>query len=136
MDEWLTTLSKDTSDDPLHTKVVRAKPADLVDSCLTAAGERIVEPQTPTGGRCNALYKTFASPRMMAGGPASNDILKCQLNAIDFADYQATLSDSDKARLRAIFPNGVCDWSKPGVEQQPTTGVWRSFEGDVVPKGQ
>jgi hypothetical protein len=127
MDEWLTALGKDNSADPIQTKIARAKPTDLVDSCLTATGERIIEPQTSAGGRCNVLYKTSASPRMIAGGPASNDVLKCQLKPIDFADYQVTFNDADKTRLREIFPAGVCDWSKPGVEQQPTTGVWRSF---------
>ena len=26
-----------------------------------------------------------------------------------------------------IFPEGVCDWSKPGVGQQPPKGTWQSF---------
>ncbi|WP_370283022.1 DUF6351 family protein [Pigmentiphaga sp. H8] len=30
-------------------------------------------------------------------------------------------------RLRRVFPDGVGDWSKPGVEQQPLTGRWLSF---------
>ena len=64
---------------------------------------------------------------MVAGGPASNDVLKCQLKPIDFADYQATFNEADRVRLREIFADGVCNWSKPGVEQQPTTRVWRSF---------
>jgi len=61
MDEWLTTLQKDGSSDPALTKILRAKPADLVDSCWTTpAGERIIEPQTFSGGKCNEMYPTFA----------------------------------------------------------------------------
>jgi hypothetical protein len=31
------------------------------------------------------------------------------------------------SRLQNVFPNGVCDWSKPGVEQQPLAGTWQFF---------
>ena len=127
MDEWLTNLSKDTSADPVAKKVVRAKPADLVDSCYTPTGERINEPQLFAGGRCNELYATGKSPRIVAGGPVSNDILKCQLRPIDSKDYKATFTAAEKARLSAIFPQGVCDWNKPGVEQKAPTATWRSF---------
>jgi hypothetical protein len=63
----------------------------------------------------------------VAGGPISNDILKCQLKPIDSKDYKATLTPADTARLSKIFPQGVCDWSKPGVEQTVPTATWRSF---------
>jgi Tannase-like family of unknown function (DUF6351) len=124
MDEWLTNLGRDTSADPILKKIARAKPADLVDSCYTENGGRIIEPQTATGGECNKLYPTYRPPRMVAGGPASNDILKCQLRPVGFSEYKVTFSDAEKARLLTIFPGGVCDWSKPGIEQQPMTGTW------------
>ena len=126
MDEWLTNLQKDTSSDPILTKILRAKPADLVDSCWTPAGERIIEPQTFSGGKCNEMYPTFAGPRAVAGGPAGNNVLKCHLKAIAFSDYKVTFSDAEKARLAAIFPSGVCDYGKPGVEQQAPRGTWLS----------
>ncbi len=126
MDEWLTSLQKDTSSDPILTRILRAKPADLVDSCWTPAGERIIEPQTFSGGECNEMYPTFAGPRAVAGGPASNNVLKCQLKPIAFSDYKVTFSDAEKARLTAIFPNGVCDYGKSGVEQQAPRGTWLS----------
>ena len=31
-------------------------------------------------------------------------------------------SASQQARLNAVFPNGVCDWTKPGVGQQDPVG--------------
>jgi hypothetical protein len=124
MDEWLTNLQKDTSSDVVLTKILRAKPADLVDSCWTTTGERIIEPQTFAGGRCNALYPTFPGPRVVAGGPASNNVLKCQLKPIDFGEYKVTFSAAEKARLATIFPSGVCDYTKPGVEQQVPKGIW------------
>ena len=112
MDEWLT---KGT------------KPADLVDACHTPTGERIVETQTFSGGRCNQLYPTFPPPRMVAGGPLTNNILKCQLQPIDAADYPATFSAADRRHLATIFPDGVCDWRKPGVEQQKPLGTWLRY---------
>ena len=62
----------------------------------------------------------------MAGGPLTNDILKCQLKPIDFSEYGVSFSDQEKERLRAIFPDGVCDWSKPGRHQQ-ANATWLSF---------
>jgi hypothetical protein len=127
MDEWLTNLMRDSSNDPTIVKITRAKPADLVDSCYTETGQRIVEPQIFSGGECNKLYPTFPSPRMIAGGPMTNNILKCQLKPIDLAEYQAAFNPEQRERLKMIFPNGVCDWSKPGVEQQRPLGPWLRY---------
>jgi hypothetical protein len=127
MDEWLTNLAGDTSTDPVIEKIIRAKPADLVDSCYTPDGERIIETQTFTGGECNKIYPTFPPPRMIAGGPATNNVLKCQLKPVDFGDYAVSFTDAEKQQLRTIFPNGVCDWKKPGLEQQKPLGVWLRY---------
>ena len=127
MDEWLTNLARDASSDPTIDKIVRAKPADLVDSCYTSTGERIVETQTFSGGECNKLYPTFPPPRMIAGGPVTNNILKCQFKPVDFEDYKVTFTKAEKDQLRSIFPNGVCDWKKPGFEQQKPLGTWLRY---------
>jgi hypothetical protein len=127
MDEWLTNLANDTSSSPGMEKIVRAKPTDLVDSCYTPSGDRIVETQTFTGGECNALFPTFPSPRMVAGGPVTNNVLKCQLKAVDLEDYKVTFTKAERDRLQSVFPSGVCDWKKPGVEQQPPVGVWLRY---------
>jgi hypothetical protein len=129
MDQWLTNISSDTSGDPLSKKIIRAKPSDLTDSCWTASGERIVETQTFSGGKCNQLYPTAPSPRMVAGETVlGNSILKCQLRPIDPADYKVGMPTAQLTKLKTIFPQGVCDWSKPGAEQQPPTiGAWHAF---------
>jgi hypothetical protein len=124
MDEGLTTLQHDRSNDPVLAKILRAKPVDLVDSCWTPAGERIIEPQTFSGGKCDEIYPTFAGPRAVAGGPVSNNVLKCRLKPIDFNDYKVVFSADEKVRLAAIFPHGICDYRKPGVEQQAPRGTW------------
>ena len=64
---------------------------------------------------------------MVAGGPLTNDVLKCQLKPLDRADYDVDLGDSEWQRLQVIFAEGVCDWSKPGVGQIPNTRTWLSY---------
>ncbi len=130
MNEWLTNLTNDQSTDPVMSRIARARPADLTDGCYLANGQRIEETQSLTEGECSKLYPPFASPRMIAGGPVTNNVLKCQLKPVDFSDYKVPLTDADKARLREVFPDGVCDWSKPGVEEQKPAGTWLSFAGE------
>ncbi len=127
MDEWVTKLEADPSSAKPIEKIARAKPADLVNGCYAPDGKRIIETPSFSGGQCNELYPAFPSPRMVAGGPASNDVLKCQLKPLDLKDYQVPLTDAQKARLAAIFPAGVCNFSVKGVEQQPLAGSWLTF---------
>lgn len=114
--EWLESILADTSSASYAQKVIRNKPATAVDSCWDAAGNTIVEPFSPTGaGQCNSLYPIHGNPRIAAGGPLAGDVLKCQLKPVDAADYRVTFDAAQLAQLRAIFPQGVCDWTKPSV---------------------
>ena len=65
---------------------------------------------------------------------------RCRLKRIDSSDYAVSLSAAQKARLQAIFPSGVCDWSKRGVKQRPVKGFWldysRSHGGDGDDDGE
>ena len=70
----------------------------------------------------------FQNPLMSAGGPTTADILKCQLKPIVATDYvdanaKQLLSATQVTQLQGIFPNGVCDWTKPGVGQTSTPAV-------------
>ena len=129
MDQWVTKIVDDTSKDSKLAKLRRAKPADLVDACWTRDEhpQKIVERQMPTSGRCNELYPTNSFPRGVAGSPLAADVIKCQLKPMTAADYKVSFSADEIARLKQIFPGGVCDWSKPGVEQQPMTGTWQAI---------
>jgi hypothetical protein len=130
MDQWLTTLSRDGSSDTAIVKLRRAKPADLVDACWNTdeTPKRIVEKLQYRAGQCNDLYPAFSYPRGVAGAPIANDVIKCQLKPLSASIYKATFTADEMARLRRIFPEGVCDWSKPGVEQQRLTGTWQVFK--------
>jgi hypothetical protein len=125
MTQWLDGLKKDTSPAPMAEKIKRAKPAAAVDGCWDTQGTRIDEAATFDGpGRCNDLFPNHKNPRLIAGAPLTDDILKCQLKPIDARDYKVTFAPDDMARLRAIFPGGVCDYSKPGVNQVPLAGTY------------
>jgi hypothetical protein len=52
--------------------------------------------------------------------------VKCELKAIDKADYKRPVTDAQLAGLRAAFPQGVCDYSKKGVAQRPAQS-WLSY---------
>jgi hypothetical protein len=129
MDQWLTTISEDTSSDSKIAKLRRARPADLVDACWTRDDhpQKIAEPAEYGGGQCESLYPAHSFPRGVAGSPVAADIIKCQLKPISADDYQVVLTADVMARLRQIFPGGVCDWSRPGVEQERPAGTWLRF---------
>jgi len=129
MDEWLSRLNVGGAERPTPAAVAKAKPATLTDACFTDDGaNRIAETQVYQGNtKCNTLYPAYSSPRMVAGEPLANNVLKCQLKPIDASDYGEKLGKDDVAELRATFPNGVCDFRKPGVGQVPTKGIWPSL---------
>ena len=127
MDRWLRAVKADTSERTLAQKVRADRPADLKDACW-ANGLKYEEEQTAFGpGACNTFYPAGTTPRMAAGGPLVDDIAKCQLKPLNPSDYAVMFSGAQWTRLAAIFPGGVCDWSKPGVGQEPLAGTWLSF---------
>ena len=128
VDAWLDAIANDRSSDSAAVKVARNKPVDVADACFSDQGERIVEPASYTGGgRCNQMYPPHATPRIAAGGPLTDDILKCELKAIDRKAYTQPFTQDQMARLKAAFPKGVCDYSRPGVEQRRVSETWRRY---------
>ncbi|MCW7541143.1 DUF6351 family protein [Aquabacterium sp. A7-Y] len=126
MTAWLDALTRDGTP-ATADKVARVKPGDALDSCWSPVDRvRHREPATLFGpGVCNQLYPKTPSPRMVAGGPVTDDILKCQLKPIDFADYApAVFTPAQRDRLAVVFPEGVCDYSRPGVGQVERTRTW------------
>jgi len=131
--EWLEKILADTSDAPYAVKVVRNKPATLKDTCWDAAGVAHQEPFTLNPSSvCNTLYPIYGTVRIAAGATLGGDILKCGLSPIDFKSYAVDFTPAEKSRLRSIFPQGVCDFSKRGVKQRPLAGTWLDFsDGDA-----
>jgi hypothetical protein len=129
MDKWLANVAADTKPGSQRDKVIRNKPTTLQEGCLTrdAAPTKITEKFQRSSGQCAAIYPAPASPRFVAGGPITADVIKCPLKPVSKGDYARALTPEQHARLEALFPQGVCDWSRPGVEQQGLRGTWLSF---------
>jgi hypothetical protein len=125
MGQWLDALAKDARSARTPDQVARTKPAAAVDGCWTSDGARIDEPASFDGpGKCNALFPSHQDPRLAAGAPLADDILKCQLKSVNAGDYKVAFTPSELQDLRSIFPAGVCDYSKPGVSQSPPAGTF------------
>jgi len=127
--KWVDAVKADTSSAPQRLKVVRNKPAQALDGCWSSSTNFIAEPQTFSSkpdSQCNTLFPTFAFPRHVAGGPLKANVYKCQLKPIDARDYAVTFTGDEMARLRAVFPSGVCDFSRRGVGYRPVV-TWPSF---------
>lgn len=122
LDRWLTSIERDKRDAPLARKVVQDRPRAAVHACWTN-GTRTTDWQ-----KCRAMNPTFGNPRLVAGGPLAQNILKCALKPLRRADYPPNVTDTQWVRLQVAFPTGVCDWSKRGIGQQPPRGVWQSYE--------
>jgi hypothetical protein len=121
-EQWLTALEAKgpTADDASRaTAVAAARPAAAADRCTLPFGIGI-DGMAP----CDAIVGT--SPRMAAGGPASEDVIKCALTPLDPADYPG-VSAAQLDALRAAFPTGVCNWKVPGIGETTRSSVWLSF---------
>ncbi len=126
LDDWLTAIADDKSDLPKAVKVRRNRPAEMANACYTDAFTRITDVDM-----CHKIFPYAAHPRMAAGGPDTDDVMKCQTKAVDPKDYTVTLSPDQVATLRDVFPDGVCDYTKPGVGQVPLQGTDLVYEGDA-----
>ncbi|MDB5948077.1 MAG: hypothetical protein JWQ33_3103, partial [Ramlibacter sp.] len=119
MDTWLTNLKADTSATALEAKVRKARPASASDFCIPSTDAtqtiRITDQSV-----CDAdpFLAPHASPRQVAGGNLSENILKCALRPVNDSEYGGRLDAGQLGRLKTVFTTGVCDWTKPGISQQ------------------
>ena len=119
MNEWLAAVEADRTNTPIERKILTARPTLAVDTCLQ--NETKVD-----ASRCDAVYRTFTDTRVAAGEPAASDIMKCQLKPLTRTDYPVTFTETEWASLERLFSTGVCDFSKPGVDQV-TPEPWQTF---------
>jgi hypothetical protein len=125
MDTWLSNLLVSAPKATLNSvrtqaQVIAAKPSEAFDFCYLT-GDVTFSTEVTDMAVCDADPRLMkhSSPRQVAGGALTENILKCQLKPLNAADYlPATFTAAQLARLFATFPDGVCDWSKPGVGQQ------------------
>ncbi len=117
LDAWLTT---------------GRRPAGFVDKCTDAAGNLIaagdhvwdgILDRRPAGA-CTTAYPIKSSPRIVAGDGLGGDLFKCALKPLELALADGTYGDvgftaGEVAQLAAIFPDGVCDYTKPDQGKPP-----------------
>jgi hypothetical protein len=119
-EQWLTALDKLQAHYPYKSRawlVAHSRPASAADACHVAGAG------LPTG--CSVLM--HSGPRQMAGGPLSEDVLKCRLRPLDRSDYPPSLSAAQFRSLQRIFPSGVCDYTKHSVGWRAKSRTWVSF---------
>jgi hypothetical protein len=134
MDRWLTAIANDHSKRSLPQKVIQDKPSDITDECWSGTGTLLSHSLCPAG-----VVNVEQTPRMVAGDSITTDDNKCQLKPLSRSGYgSVTFTDTEWAALQKAFPTGVCDFSKPGVDQQPTI-PWMTYQnakGQVVYGGK
>jgi hypothetical protein len=130
-DDWMAAAHQNRSSEPRRTTTIRSKPVNGVEGCYDTATppsfipEKLAFTSKPTT-RCTSLYPVFSNTRREAGGPIAANVLKCQVKPVDRRDYAVTFTSDELARLKTIFPGGVCDWSKPGVNHSRVV-TWASY---------
>jgi len=129
MDKWLAAIQADQASGTQHQKVVRNKPTTLQEGCNTrdATPQFIAEKQQINSGQCASIYPVPPAPRVISGAPLAADVIKCTLKPIAMGDYRVPFTPQQSQRLATVFPNGVCNWTVPGVEQQGLRGTWLTF---------
>lgn len=129
MDAWVTAIGEDSRDVPRAQKVVDNRPASLTDRCRYPGGESTATqwPADDMENPCISELPPAGDPRIAAGAPISNDIIKCQLMPLDRSTYEVAFTDTQWARLQDVFPDGVCDWSRPGVGQDGRPEPWLEY---------
>ncbi|CAN5289626.1 DUF6351 family protein [soil metagenome] len=133
--EWLDALAEDREGGERFAALARTRPDNAVDNCLPEGAT------TPIGGvgiydeagPCADDHVVSGDPRLAAGVPLANDVLKCQLKPVDALDYDVSLTPEQTDRLDEVFPDGVCDWGAPGVGQTVPSMPDRSYDDVETP---
>jgi hypothetical protein len=121
IDEWMRNIKAHP-----WRSVAKNRPARAVDSCFATDGSLlhsgrnvwagVLDERHP--GACTELFEINSSTRRVAGGPYRGGVFKCRLQpvaeAIAAGVYGSWQPDAaQQARLEAVFPTGVCDFSRP-----------------------
>ncbi|MTI53025.1 MAG: hypothetical protein FH757_15510 [Alcanivorax sp.] len=106
--------------------VAANRPALARDSCFATDGTLIARGDDvwdgalddAPAGACTREFPIYTTSRIVAGAPTEGDVFKCGLKPVATALSDGTYGDWEPdgdqiARLNAIFPDGVCDYSQP-----------------------
>jgi hypothetical protein len=134
VETWLNNIDADNTSKTLAQKVVADKPASVVDSCFDSNSN--LQP-----GMCSSsVIPVYQTPRMVAGDSAAQDTLKCQLKPLNQSDNYGPVpfTSAQWATMQQIFPSGVCDFTKPGVDKVNTIPwmTYQNADGSVITGGK
>ncbi len=109
-------------------KVAGNKPPEAVDTCLAGDGSVMYAGRDAwdgilddkPAGPCTRAFPLHTTSRIEAGGGIRGDVFKCALQSVNGAIARGlyagvSFSPAEIARLREIFPDGVCDYRQPDV---------------------
>ena len=121
MDEWMTNMRLAPG-----KGIAGNKPAKAVDSCFDLQGKPIYAGSdawsgildSGAPGACTQKFPLYGTSRTVAGAPIEGGIYSCARKSVDQAVADGTYAPwvpgaEDVVRLKAIFPEGVCDYRKP-----------------------
>ncbi|PTU31502.1 DUF6351 family protein [Stenotrophobium rhamnosiphilum] len=119
--------------DPILGPVLGPILSPTLYAALNPATGLIVDPLLSTVCGINLVQTLvqmrFETPRMVAGDAITTDVNKCQLKPLNRADNYGVfgLSDAQWAKMQTLFPEGVCDYTQPGVGAQKTV-PWLTYQ--------
>jgi hypothetical protein len=122
IDRWLTGMEADHRGGSVAQKVLRDRPGDARDACFLGTQDT----ESTDAATCGTVYPHYGDTRTAAGAPAADDVIKCALKPLDPKGYGVPITPAEWSQLKQAFPTGVCDYSKPGVGQQPSI-PWITF---------
>jgi len=127
LDAWLTNIAHNPA-----AGVAGNKPPLATDRCFDIDGNEIaagddvwngiIDEEAP--GACTQQFKIYSTTRRVAGGPFEQSLFKCQLIPVTEAVARGFYGDVpmgpvEIGTLHAIFPQGVCDYTKPDAGLPP-----------------
>jgi len=121
MDEWMRNMRLAPG-----KGIVGNKPPKAVDSCFDLQGKPIYAGgdawsgilDSGAPGTCTQKFPLYGTSRIVAGAPIEGGIYNCARKPVEQAVADGTYAPwvpgaDDVVRLKSIFPEGVCDYSKP-----------------------
>lgn len=107
------------------------RPDGVADDCLVESDRIVGDDVFADGEPCAEAYPYHGDPRTAAGQSLSNDVIKCTTVPVDAAGYGVDFTEAQEGRLAEVFPEGVCDYTVPGIGQVELSGTWLRY--DEVP---
>ena len=128
VEDWLNQYDTLRAQNPNASRadlIVQAKPLLAGDQCRLGPA-----PGVPVA--CDQGIAAHKGPRQQAGGPLAENIIKCQMKPVEAGDYPGSVTAAQLDEIRAIFPNGVCDWTQEPVGWDDRSTTWLTFGADEL----